>query len=335
MIRLKNLIKIEEAAVPGAVPEPDVAPSPAPDAGSPPSPEPSAVAPEPAAVGSGDYDFTKDFKEFEDTVNKAKSDAKKKFLDKMNTSVVSKKVTINASRGYGQPQKDYTVNKVSKASVDWYYNKNVVVLTDENGKEYFLTPGVNIKIEAVGSPEQPENPQEPAPDAAPSKPEDAKSPLPGAEPTPSAEPAPSTQVPSEPKGEPSPAAVSEPQPIPSEVPPTPEENPEDKEKKLKESRKTRTVKDIQSSLSEFLVNESLDLSIFIKGPKTSVNESKNRVLEFILEIPKKEFNNRAGVKEMKLNLVNGLRTRFQKSNIVVEIESTDKKYIFTIIKELV
>jgi len=336
MIKLRDLIKIQEAAVTGATPEPDAAP--APDAGAAPtetpSPEPSAVAPEPAATGTGDYDFTKDFKEFEDTVNKSKADAKKKFLDKMNASVVGKKVTVNASRGYGQPQKDYTIDKVSKGSVDWYYNKNVVVLTDSNGKEYFLTPGVNIKIEPAGSPDSTpaENPQEPAPGAAPSKPEDSTPTEPQA---PGAEPAPSTQVPAEPKAE---VPPSEPQaaavPAP-EVPPTPDENPEDKEKKLKESKKTKTVRDIQLSLSEFLVNESTDLSVYIKGPKTSINESKNRVLEFVLEVPKNIFNNKVGLKEMKLNLVNGLRNRFQPSKNIVEIESVGRNYVFTIIKELV
>jgi len=336
MIRLKNLIKIQEAS-PTPSPEGETVP-PAQDtavvaAKTTPTPDPTSAAPEPAAAGTGDYDFTKDFKEFEDSVNKAKADAKKKFLDKMNASVVGKKVTVNASRGYGQPQKDYTIDNVSKASVDWYYNKNVVVLSDANGKEYFLTPGVNIKIEAAGAPEQPDKPESPVPSAAPSKPE-------GPEPSPAPAPA-QTQSPDEPTP-PSPAPEPEPEPStaavavkkPAELPG--QENPDDEEnKKLGESKKTKTIKELKLALEEFLVNESLNLSPFIKGPKTSVNESKNRVLEFIMEIPKKEFKNNVDLKEMKLNLVNGLRNHNQPSKNIVEIESIGRNYLFTITKELV
>lgn len=329
MIKLKELIKLKEQAAPGAPAVPPAEPTtPTPDATAP------GAAPEAPAQGTGEYDFTKDFKEFEDSVNKAKSDAKKKFLDKLNASVVGKKVTVNASRGYGQPQKDYTIPKTTKASVDWYYNKNVVVLTDENGKEYFLTPGVNIKIEGASTPEAPAEPvAEPGastPGAAPSKPEEpAPSQAPSAAPEPSAAPSPEAPA----AAAPEPAA---PQPALPGQPENPEENPEDKDKLREFTKKRRTIKDIQSSLSEFLVNEKTDLSKFIKGPKTSIKESsKNRVLEFKMEVPKAEFHSKTDLKEMKLNLINGLRNRFQPSIHNVEIESVGKNYLFTIIKEIV
>ncbi len=167
-ILLKELLNFTEQApqpppAPGQPAQPPVPAPTAPTAGESPTPEAPAPTGEepPAPEDPGEYDFTRDFKNFESTIEKSKQQAKKKFLDKMNQMVKDKKVTVNASRGYGQPQKDYTIDKVTKASVDWYYNKNVVVLTDENGKEYFLTPGVNVKIEAAAAaePEAPEGQQ--------------------------------------------------------------------------------------------------------------------------------------------------------------------------------
>jgi hypothetical protein len=196
------------------------------------SPTPDAPAPEgdetPTPDDPGEYDFTRDFKTFESTVEKAKQAAKKKFLDKLNQFVKSKKVTVNASRGYGQPQKDYTIDNVTKASVDWYYNKNVVVLTDDNGKEYFLTPGVNVKIEAA-APAEPEAPAEQPQDKAPEEPpkETPGQQPPGQQP-PAAGQQPGAQAPAQP-GQP-PAVQPGAEPATEEPAP---ENPQDALKKKK------------------------------------------------------------------------------------------------------
>jgi hypothetical protein len=180
MIKLRELLNFTEQA-----PQPPTPGQPAsipPTAQPPPPPEPPTGEEPPVPDDPGEYDFTRDFKNFESTIEKTKQAAKKKFLDKMNQMVKDKKVTVNASRGYGQPQKDYTIDKVSKASVDWYYNKNIVVLTDGNGKEYFLTPGVNIKVEAT-APAEPESTGQPADQAPKEPPKPAKPAAPANEPT--------------------------------------------------------------------------------------------------------------------------------------------------------
>jgi len=337
MIKLKGLIKINEQGEVPTSPQPPAAPGAAPTP-EPTVPDASAQSPEPPVAGTGEYDFTKDFKEFEDTSNKAKTDAKKKFLDKLNGSVVGKKVTTNASRGYGQPQKDYTIDSVAKGSVDWYYSKNVVVLTDNNGKEYFLTPGVNIKIDAsvaapeAGQPDQ-EQPDAEVPKAAPSAPEPQE---PSGSPTP--EPgasAPGNEAPSGPAAVPEPPTAK----VAAAKIPVPPQNPEEpeEEKPLKEyTQNSRIVKDIKDSLSEFFVNEDIRLNKYVKSSKTKVNkDSLNVISEYKMEIPHGLFKQQIDLREMKLNLVNGLRNRFQPSENIIEIESVGKNYLFTIIKEIV
>jgi len=160
MIKLKSMLNITEQApqpMPaiGGAPQPMQAPAPLATADQPSIPEePTTPEPDtdttPSPEDPGEYDWTKDFRAFEDAKNKAESQAKKKLIDKMNKQLVGKKVTTNASRGYGQPKTDHTIEQVKKLSVEFWYKEWVVILQDENDKKYFLTPGVNIKIEQGG-----------------------------------------------------------------------------------------------------------------------------------------------------------------------------------------
>jgi hypothetical protein len=242
------------------------APQPAPQAGAPvPAPStPQAATPEqpplapgavpadtaPAEANPSDYDWTRDFRSFEDAKNKAEASSKKKLLDRMNKVLLNKKVTANASRGYGQPKTDYTIEKVKKVNVEFWYKDYVVILTDENDKKYFLTPGINIKVEGAGQ-EAPEDqqPADQAPEDAPPKDDVQPAPTaggpsdgeeepeakpeaptsgPSASPTPAPEPKPSdtdpaaalpkTPAPAAPKAAPAapapkPAAPTEPAPV--------------------------------------------------------------------------------------------------------------------------
>ena len=147
----------------------------------------------------GEYDFTKDFRAFEDKKNKAEADAKKVLLDKMNERLLSKTIVANASRGYGQPKTDYTIKAVKKVSVEFWYKDYVVIVSDENDKKYFLTPGINIKIESEGSEPAPGGEQPPIPgqedqQAAPT-PEQ-----PGGQETPNGTPPPAQEPEGEPQG---------------------------------------------------------------------------------------------------------------------------------------
>ena len=113
-----------------------------------------AAAPSPAAVAqlsqssqlSGqEYNVGFDFTNFERTIAAFTENSKNQFQQKLMNLVGNKKVFLRGSKGYGQPIKDYTIN-VKGVSIDFYYERYVVVFKDENDKEYFLEPGYRIKI---------------------------------------------------------------------------------------------------------------------------------------------------------------------------------------------
>jgi hypothetical protein len=350
-IKLKELLNFTEQApqpppVPGQPAQPPAA-APTPAAGQ--SPTPEAPAPEgdepPSPDNPGEYDFTRDFKNFESTIEKSKQQAKKKFLDKMNQMLKDKKVTINASRGYGQPQKDYTIEKVTKASVDWYYNKNVVVLTDENGKEYFLTPGVNVKIEAAAAAE-PETPEGQPGTEAPTAP---PNPAAGGPPTtgtatqtgPQATGA-QTTSPEEPSaqvakpgmtGTTPPPGGPPPEGVKPEEEPAPEENPQQaalkKKKKITPApamaeeatdggataMKAEDVKDIGNLIAEFVpdnVKQSMggrfDVRKYFKHGLSDRGGDGGWSSDYTIEIPAEIFGGNLDEREFKLEAQNQLRS---------------------------
>lgn len=92
-----------------------------------------------------EYNIGADFTNFEQKISGATENEKSAFQDKLNAKINHKQVLIRASKGYGQPEKDYTIN-VHGVSVDFYYERYVVVLKDEKEKEYFLKPMYKIKI---------------------------------------------------------------------------------------------------------------------------------------------------------------------------------------------
>jgi hypothetical protein len=224
MIKLRELINLTEQA-------------PQPMKGAPPSPvpEPEPVGAPPADTAPtpedpSEYDWTRDFRAFEDTKNKQEAAAKKGLVNKMNKFLLNKTITANASRGYGQPKSDYTIENIKKVSVEFWYDKYVVIVSDSNDKKYFLTPGVNLKIDqgAAGGeqPAQPgadQAPVEPPPEQTPPEPEVPAEPK--AE-EPPAESPPEGGLPAEPKAamEPPPAAPKTPAPkapAPSPAPKAP------------------------------------------------------------------------------------------------------------------
>ena len=219
-IRLRDLLLVTEQAPqpPQAAPVPAPAqPTSAPTPKEPaPAPAPADTAPSPE--DPAEYDFTRDFRAFEDARNKAEAAAKKKLLDKMNGKLLNKKVVANASRGYGQPKTDYTIENVKKISVEFWYKDWVVIVQDGNDKKFFLTPGINIKIEGGAAGAEPsaggEEPQgEPQADQAPQEP-----PKQPEVPQPEAEPAPAPAADAQPSAPPQEPQAAEPQPAQPEQP---------------------------------------------------------------------------------------------------------------------
>ena len=92
-----------------------------------------------------EYNVGSDFSTFEKTIASYTENAKNTFQAKLTGLVGNKKVLIRGSKGYGQPIKDYTVN-VKSVSIDFYYDRYVVIFKDDKDKEYFLAPDAKVKI---------------------------------------------------------------------------------------------------------------------------------------------------------------------------------------------
>jgi hypothetical protein len=112
----------------------------------PPTVAPSAKKYTPIAAPAGqEYNVGVEFNNFERTIASYTENAKNAFQTKLLNLVMNKNIMLRGSKGYGQPVKDYTIN-VKSVSIDFYYERYVVVFKDDNEKEYFLEPGYKIKI---------------------------------------------------------------------------------------------------------------------------------------------------------------------------------------------
>lgn len=369
-IKLRNLLNLTEQAPQPPAADP-AAPAPAPvappsgmdasgqeDAPTPESPTPE-TSPEPE--DPSEYDFTRDFRAFEDKKNKAEADAKKVLLDKMNEKLLSKTIVANASRGYGQPKTDYTIKNVKKVSVEFWYKDYVVIAADENDKKYFLTPGINIKIEqgaepAPGADQQAptgaeqapvpaagipgaeagaeEIPNIPAPEtpgeAQPPAGDDAQ-PQAGAE-KPSPEQAPQPQAP---------AAPAAPQP---QAPQTQPPAPEDPRKKKKLPVAEWIQKDLSSFLLEFMsegardVDGNINFLSYVSESHKMLSESANATkIKCKLLIPEGHFVSPVDVRDIKLAAVDAMRQNKyygQYSKGSIEVTQRGRYYLLEYVKEI-
>jgi len=358
-IKLRQLLNLTEQAPqpPMADPLSPVAAPVAPPAGmnagqpnvpveTPPTPD---ASPEPE--DPGEYDFTKDFREFEDKKNKAESDAKKVLLDKMNERLLNKTVVANASRGYGQPKTDYTIKAIKKISVEFWYKDYVVISTDENDKKYFLTPGINIKIESEGSEPSPENQEQP-PVAGQEQPKSDQSATPPAGQPEGGQEAPNVQPPAaeEPAPEPQgvqPQPVSPPEKKPAELPPqlTPEKPEFDPRKKKKKVPPVAewVQKDLNKFLIEFMSNDIKDKNgnvnfiPYIQKASEMLAEGKGATkIKCKLLIPENHMIN-VDNREIKLLSIDVLRQRNnsgQYSDGSVNVDKNGRYYLLEYIKEV-
>jgi hypothetical protein len=92
------------------------------------------------------YDWTQDFDVFKRVLNTTTEAAKAKFQTALGGKIKNKSVLVRASKGYKQPVKDYTINRVTSVDINDFYDDWVVVIKNENNKEFFLTAGYKIKV---------------------------------------------------------------------------------------------------------------------------------------------------------------------------------------------
>jgi len=115
--------------------------------------DPNAQPQQSGEQGQGDpnlYDIKPELTDFETRVSQSTLQNKSEFQNKILSKIGNKQVQLRASKGYGQPEKDYVVN-VSGVSIDFYYEKYVIIVKGrEQGKqkesEYFVKAPYQIKI---------------------------------------------------------------------------------------------------------------------------------------------------------------------------------------------
>lgn len=96
------------------------------------------------------YDVLPDFTAF-DTKLKNSTEVLKNNLQKtIQDKILGKKIVVRASKGYKQPETDYTIN-VTGVSIDYYYDRYVIIIIgrEENKQKvakFFIKPGFKIKV---------------------------------------------------------------------------------------------------------------------------------------------------------------------------------------------
>ncbi len=102
------------------------------------------------SVNVTNYDVLPDFSSF-DTKLKSSTESLKNNLQKtIQDKILGKKIVVRASKGYKQPETDYTIN-VTGVAIDYYYDRYVIIIIgrEENKQKvakFFIKPGFSIKI---------------------------------------------------------------------------------------------------------------------------------------------------------------------------------------------
>lgn len=96
------------------------------------------------------YDVLPDFTDFDNKLKASTEDSKNNLQKKIQDIILGKKIVIRASKGYKQPETDYTIN-VTGVNIDYYYDRYVIIIVgrEENKQKvakFFIKPGFKIKI---------------------------------------------------------------------------------------------------------------------------------------------------------------------------------------------
>jgi len=134
--------------------EADAAPQPAPAA---PQPAPQAAQPAAQAAPKAEpsvqvqtYNLQPDFTQFDTQLKNSTEDLKLKLQKEIQDHILNKKIVVRASKGFKQPETDYTIN-VTGVNIDYYYDRYVIIILgrEENKQKaakFFVKPGYKIRI---------------------------------------------------------------------------------------------------------------------------------------------------------------------------------------------
>lgn len=135
-------LKSEAEQQTGAQPAPSTAPAPA-------QPAPQAQK-APVDVNMQSYDIQPDFTDFDSKLKNSTEQLKVDLQKKIQDAILDKKIVVRASKGYKQPEADYTIN-VTGVQIDYYYDRYVIVIigreeSKQKTAKFFIKPGFKIKI---------------------------------------------------------------------------------------------------------------------------------------------------------------------------------------------
>lgn len=91
-----------------------------------------------------------DFTDFDKKLKASTEALKTQLQDSLLKKLQGKKIVVRASKGYKQPESDYTVN-VTGVQIDYYYERYVIIIVgrEENKQKtyrFFIKPGYKIKV---------------------------------------------------------------------------------------------------------------------------------------------------------------------------------------------
>ena len=104
----------------------------------------------PVDVNLQSYDIQPDFSDFDSKLKNSTEQLKTDLQKKIQDSILDKKIVVRASKGYKQPEADYTIN-VTGVQIDYYYDRYVIVIigreeSKQKTAKFFVKPGFKIKI---------------------------------------------------------------------------------------------------------------------------------------------------------------------------------------------
>ncbi len=96
------------------------------------------------------YDVLPDFTAFDTKLKNSTESLKNNLQKTIQDKILGKKIVVRASKGYKQPETDYTIN-VTGVAIDYYYDRYVIIIIgrEENKQKvakFFIKPGFSIKI---------------------------------------------------------------------------------------------------------------------------------------------------------------------------------------------
>lgn len=96
------------------------------------------------------YNIQPDFTQFDTKLKNSTEQLKVGLQKKIQDQILNKKIVVRASKGYKQPETDYTIN-VTGVNIDYYYDRYVIKIIgrEENKRKigkFFTKSGFKIKV---------------------------------------------------------------------------------------------------------------------------------------------------------------------------------------------